>query len=120
LLRVRGKSDPSRDVRHQCELAIHQIEHGIRPGQDLREEYLAFDKKEFKSVRIGKTAPEISLRDTDGKLWMLSDFKDEKPVLLIWIFADWCPVCHGEFHELMESKDTFQSGLQSYKIRVDG
>jgi thiol-disulfide isomerase/thioredoxin len=107
-------------VRHQCELAIHQIEHGIRPGQDLREEYLAFDKKEFKSVRIGKTAPEISLRDTDGKLWMLSDFKDGKPVLLIWIFADWCPVCHGEFYELMESKDTFQSGLQSYKIRVDG
>jgi len=109
LLHARGKSDPSRDVRHQCELAIHQVEHGIKPGQDLREGYLALDEKKFKSVRVGKPAPEIPLRDTEGKLWKLSGFKGKKPVLLIWIFADWCPVCHGEFHELIESKDDFQS-----------
>ena len=109
LLRVRSKSDPSRDVQHQCELAVHQIEHGIKPEQSLREGYLALDEKKFKSVRVGKPAPEISLRDTEGRLWKLSDYKEKKPVLLIWIFADWCPVCHGEFHELIESKDDFQA-----------
>ena len=109
LLRVRSKSDPSRDVQHQCELAVHQIEHGIKPEQSLREGYLALDEKKFKSVRVGKPAPEISLRDTEGRLWKLSDYKGKKPVLLIWIFADWCPVCHGEFHELIESKDDFQA-----------
>jgi peroxiredoxin len=109
LLRARSKSDPSRDVQHQCELAVHQIEHGIKPEQSLREGYLALDEKKFKSVRVGKPAPEISLRDTEGRLWKLSDYKGKKPVLLIWIFADWCPVCHGEFHELIESKDDFQA-----------
>jgi peroxiredoxin len=109
LLRERSKSDPSRDVQHQCELAVHQIEHGIKPEQSLREGYLALDERKFKSVRVGKSAPEISLRNTEGRLWKLSDYKGKKPVLLIWIFADWCPVCHGEFHELIESKDAFQA-----------
>ena len=109
LLRARSKSDPSRDVRHQCDLAVHQIEHGIKPGQSLREGYLALDERKFKSVRVGKPAPEISLRDTEGRLWKLSDFAGKKPVLLIWIFADWCPVCHGEFHELIEFRDDFQA-----------
>jgi alkyl hydroperoxide reductase subunit AhpC len=30
-------------------------------------------------------------------------------VALIWIFADWCPVCHGEFRELIELRRQFEA-----------
>jgi thiol-disulfide isomerase/thioredoxin len=34
-------------------------------------------------------------------------------VALIWIFADWCPVCHGEFRELIELREEFEkAGIQ--------
>jgi alkyl hydroperoxide reductase subunit AhpC len=29
--------------------------------------------------------------------------------VLIWVFADWCPVCHGEFRELIELRQQFEA-----------
>ena len=34
-------------------------------------------------------------------------------MVLVWIFADWCPVCHGEFRELIESRAEFaEAGVE--------
>jgi len=51
----------------------------------------------------------IQLPDTEGRTWRLADFRGRKPVVLIWIFADWCPVCHGEFRELMDLRGEFEA-----------
>ncbi len=117
LLRKRLRDDPSRDVRHQCELAIDQIEKGMGATEELREAYRQLEPERFASIRVGESAPDFSLPDTEGRTWTLKDFKNKSWVVLIWVFADWCPVCHGEFRELIELREDFeQAGVQVLTI----
>lgn len=45
-------------------------------------------------VQIGKPANEFELPDQNGDLVKLSDFKDKRHLLLIFVRGDWCPGCH--------------------------
>jgi alkyl hydroperoxide reductase subunit AhpC len=101
------REDPSKDVRHQAELAAYAIEHGKSATPELAQAYAALDESKFERVRVGEPAPDFQLPDTEGKMWRLADFRGKKPVVLIWVFADWCPVCHGEFNELIELRRQF-------------
>ncbi len=113
LLRQKLKEDLSRDVRHQVELSIDQIEKQMGATDKLLIAYLTLDETEFGSVSEGEPAPDFILYDTGGKEWQLSRLRDQGWVVLIWVFADWCPVCHGEFHELIEMKEEFKkAGVQ--------
>ncbi|MCK5343179.1 MAG: HEAT repeat domain-containing protein, partial [Candidatus Heimdallarchaeota archaeon] len=98
LLSKRLIDDPSRDVQHQCELAIYQIEKQMGTTEKQLSAFQSLDATSFESVKVGDKATDFILEDTEGQEWELSDFKDRKWVVLIWVFADWCPVCHGEFH----------------------
>jgi len=109
LLRHRREQDPSRDVRHQCELAIDQITKRMGASEAQLTAFRSLDESSFESVELGEPAPDFTLRDTSGKEWRLSDFRGKQPVVLIWIFADWCPVCHGEFRDLIKSRDAFRA-----------
>jgi peroxiredoxin len=108
LLRKAMKEDSSRDVRHQCELALYQIEHHMGASEKLRKAFLMLDETVFETGNENGEAPDFILEDTDGAEWQLSEFRNKKWVVLIWVFADWCPVCHGEFHDLMEIRDQFE------------
>lgn len=108
LLREKQEDDPSGDVRHQCELAIDQIEKQAGSTPTLKDAFLTLDESSFGEVAAGQKAPDFVLEDTEGNTWRLSDFRGEKNVVLIWVFADWCPVCHGEFHDLIEMQDEFR------------
>ncbi len=103
------KEDKSKDVQHQAELAAYAIEHGKTATPELAQAYVALDESKFGRVQVGQPVSEFQLTDTDGKAWRLSDFRGKKPVVLIWVFADWCPVCHGEFHELIELRKDFEA-----------
>ncbi len=79
--------------------------------------FRALDASRFESVEVGRAAPDFELQDTESKMWRLSDFREKKWVVLIWIFADWCPVCHGEFRELMKMRAEFEKeGVQVFTI----
>lgn len=108
LLRTKRKDDPSRDVRHQCELAIYQIEKQMGGTEKQLAAYLALDESTFETIEVGSVAPDFALEDTESNEWQLSQFRDKKWVVLIWVFADWCPVCHGEFHDLMKMQEEFK------------
>ena len=117
LLREKLANDPSRDVRHQCELAIYQIEKQMGTTDKQLSAFLSLDESTFNSVRTGTVAPDFHLEDTEGKEWKLSQFRNEKWVVLIWVFADWCPVCHGEFQDLMEMQGEFEKeGVQVFTV----
>lgn len=116
-----AENDPSRDVQHQCDLSIYRIKN--YQGNDqaeiekLRESYATLDESKFNQIQEGKPAVDFTLQDTDGKKWHLSDFKGKQHVVLIWIFADWCPVCHNEFRELIELKEEYEKqNIQVFTI----
>jgi peroxiredoxin len=119
ILRATLNEDKSRDVRHQAELAIHAIEHGHTATPELAAAYRALDETRVSRAKVGEPAPDFQLPDTDGRVWKLADFRGKKPVVLIWIFADWCPVCHGEFRELIELRSRFESaGIQVFTLEA--
>lgn len=109
LLRERLATDPSKDVRHQCELAIDQIEKGMGATAELRAAYASLDSTTFKTVQVGKQAPDFALPDTEGNVWRLSEQPAGSWKVLIWVFADWCPVCHREFRELIELREEIEA-----------
>jgi len=116
-LRAVRKEDPSRDVRHQAELAVHAIEKGIAASPELAEAFASLDERAFGRAKVGEPAPDFAAVTAEGEKWRLSDALGEKPVALIWIFADWCPVCHGEFSELIELRQAFEeAGIQPVTI----
>lgn len=119
LLREKLSSDPSRDVRHQCELAIYQIEKQKGATDKLLSAFLSIDESTFESVNINSLSPNFKLEDTDGTEWQLGKFRDKQWVVLIWVFADWCPVCHGEFHDLMKMQGQFKkAGVHVFTLEM--
>lgn len=44
-----------------------------------------------------------ALADAAGRPWRLHDGLGRWR-LLLWLFADWCPVCHREFAELLDAR----------------
>lgn len=104
-----AQEDKSKDVQHQAELAAYAIEHGKTATPELATEFAALDEAKFGRLQVGQPAPEFQLPDTESKSWRLADFRGKKPVVLIWVFADWCPVCHGEFRELIELRQQFEA-----------
>lgn len=108
-LKAAQTDDKSRDVQHQAELAAYAVEHGKTATPELAASYARVDETRFGRVQVGQPASDFELPDTEGKTWRLADFRGKKPVVLIWIFADWCPVCHGEFRELIELRRGFEA-----------
>ncbi len=86
----------------------------MRATEELRETYASLDPPGFKTASVGLQAPDFKLQDTEGQPWQLGDRPADSWALLIWIFADWCPVCHGEFRELIE----LRSELEEANVRV--
>jgi peroxiredoxin len=119
ILREKLQEDPSGDVRHQCELAIDQIEKQKGTTVKLQEAFLSMDESTFETVNENTRATDFTLEDTEGSEWHLSDFRNKKWVVLIWVFADWCPVCHGEFHDLMKMQNQFEeSDIQIFTLET--
>jgi len=107
-LRAIHTGDSSKDVRHQAELAIDRIGKGMGVEDAQREAFAGLDASEFGRVRAGDRAPDFALNDTEGQTWRLGAAGRERWTVLVWVFADWCPVCHGEFQELIELREEFQ------------
>jgi len=118
-LRDRLEHDASKDVRHQCELSIDQIEKGMGASDALRAAYRDLDPETFETVAVGEAAPAFTLPDTDGEAHRPVEDGRGNWVVLIWVFADWCPVCHGEFRELIALREAFaQAGVDVSTIEA--
>lgn len=112
-----GGQDKSEHVRHRAKLAIRRMKEGAMTGPELIGAWARQDEKTFRQLKVGQPSPEFELKDTSGKTWRLSDFNNKKTVALIWIFADWCPVCHREFHDLIQKEQQFkEANVQVFTI----
>ena len=75
----------------------------VKDGTNFRSHLKAGYKAE-----IGKSAPEFSLSDQEGKNVSLSDFKNKRDVLLIFVRGDWCPACHIMLRTYEKERERFQ------------
>lgn len=108
LLKNRFSEDPSKDVRHQCELALDQIAKNAGASLENRTAFETLKEADSENLVVNASAPPFALTATDGESWKLENQRG-KWVVLIWIFADWCPVCHSEFNDLISLKENFLS-----------
>jgi len=108
VLERRAVDDESVDVRHQAALALGRLEQRVRVEPEVVRALAGLDEAAFGRVAAGDRAPDVSLRDTDDRPWRLADHRGARHVVLVWIFADWCPVCHREFHELIRDRARFE------------
>ena len=112
-----GEQDKNRHVRHRAHLAVGRLEEGVKTNTESIKAWSNLDEKTFRQVEVDKQAPDFELKDTNGKTWRLSNFRNKKMVVLIWIFADWCGVCHREFHDLIQMQEQFkQANIQVFTI----
>lgn len=110
LLRTRQPQDSSPDVSHQIGLAIDRIEKDRGVSERLAAAYREIDPATFGRLTPGDSSPSFMLPDTDYEPRRLETFQTNHDwVVLLWVFADWCPVCHSEFQELIEHQDDFAS-----------
>jgi len=59
-------------------------------------------------VQIGKPANEFDLPDQDGNSVKLSDYKDKRHLLLIFVRGDWCPGCHMMLRTYEKNNEKFK------------
>ena len=77
------------------------------------------DKMELiKKLAIGKTAPDFTTTDLNGKKITLSEIQAKKVVLVFW--ASWCPHCDELLPELKNYYDPLNTGdLEIIAVSVD-
>lgn len=59
-------------------------------------------------IKTGNSAKDFSLPDQNGELVSLSDFRNNRTVLLIFVRGDWCPMCHMMLRTYDKRKEEFQ------------
>jgi peroxiredoxin len=100
--------DDDRDVSHRARIALDRIAKGAGTTNVRLKAYRRLDPGTFGRVSTGDAAPEFRLSDTEGTVWDRSALAEaDEWLVLVWVFADWCPVCHGEFDELLELRAAF-------------
>lgn len=82
------------------------LAHGVR--KDKRQ-LLAYVKQGGYKVAIGKKAPEFELPDQNNNMVKLSDFADQRNMLLIFVRGDWCPGCHMMLRTYEKNREKFAS-----------
>lgn len=69
-------------------------------------------------AEVGKTAPDFQLKDINGKVVKLSDFRGKAVVLNFW--ATWCPPCKVEIPWFEDLQQRYgNQGLQVVGVALD-
>ncbi len=95
-----------RDVVPQLQIARNRLSREHPSFDDtLRDVYSRLDPGAVRRVQVGDRVEALEFTRTDGSQW--SWRAGTHPVVLVWVFADWCPVCHTEFHDLIAMRSRF-------------
>ncbi len=69
-------------------------------------------------IKIGDSAPDFALYDTDGKQVKLSDYKGKQGVVVDF-FATWCPFCNNEMPRLDKIVKSYNGKVQIIAVDDD-
>jgi len=60
------------------------------------------------ALRVGATAPDLSLRESTGDIWNLYQQLEKGPVVLVFFRGTWCPYCAMVLQALQEALPQFK------------
>ncbi|GAX91666.1 TlpA family protein disulfide reductase [Effusibacillus lacus] len=66
--------------------------------------------------RAGYTAPDFTLKDSNGNEVKLSELKGKKVFINFW--ASWCPPCKAEMPDLVEMSQKYKDQIAFYGINL--
>lgn len=112
-----AETDKGNDLFNRAKVAVKLIKLRREPAQKILTELAGIDESRFHQLQIGRRAPGFRLRDHNGIERNLEDYFGH-PILIVWIFAEWCGVCHNEFHELRAMQAEYQTaGVEVFTIQ---
>jgi HEAT repeat protein len=82
---IRDK-DPNRDVRSHMAFALERDDKP-QPAA-IQKALLDYDLASLDTAKLGKPAPDFTLKDATGKTYRLCDFRGKKAVVLVFIYGD--------------------------------
>jgi thiol-disulfide isomerase/thioredoxin len=119
LVRQLADLDPVK-IRKECETLLEEVgqKHGdVKQGSTTLGKLVEPELFEVRRLAVGKTVPDISGEDLDGKRFNLSDYRGKVVVMVFW--GTWCPPCRAmlphekEFVKKMEKKPFALIGMNS-------
>ncbi len=108
ILERQAQNDEQRDIPPQCRIAIDHIRRYSTGQAELRKAFEQLDEASFRTLHVGDRFPAVELPTVDGERFRVGDHVGERRIVLLWVFADWCPVCHHEFLDLIERRTEFE------------
>ncbi|MCZ7646198.1 MAG: HEAT repeat domain-containing protein [Planctomycetota bacterium] len=64
------------------------LERQVALEEDVREQILKISSDNIGTAKVGAPAPDFALKDSAGKEWTLSSFKDKQMVVLVFNYGD--------------------------------
>ncbi len=84
------------------------------------ESHAAPSLKEIKPLKVGDQAPDVFVKDLDGKEVSLKAVIGGKPTVLVFNRGGWCPYCNAQLADLSFNKDELQElGFQTISLSID-
>jgi len=71
-----------------------------------------------RGIEVGNIAPDFSVTTTDGEAVRLSDYRDNKPVL-VYFMATWCPYCRQDFTALSPVYADYKDDIEFIVMSLD-
>lgn len=119
LARKLADQDPVK-IRKECEALLEEIgeKYGdVKMGRITLGTLVEPELFELRRLAIGKTVPDVTGEDLDGKRFNLSDYRGKVVVMVFW--GTWCPPCRAmlphekELVKKMEKKPFALIGMNS-------
>jgi len=105
-LKAMKEKDANQDVKAHVGFALDRDD--TPDPVALRKLLAGYDLAKMNTAVVGKAAPEFELTDATGKTYKLADFKGKKAVVLVFVYGDNGPVCHGQLAQLRDKIAEFE------------
>ncbi len=110
-----AESETNADVRRHLSYALERQGEGLDPA--IASQLQQWDPATLAIAEVGELAPDFTLKSLTNESVRLRDFRGKSAVILVFMYGDTCPVCHGQLAQLRgKIKDFRSAGAELFFI----